>query len=72
MDNLQGSITNSNLEHASLLGQVSLMVTTHDVTYATISNSSNNTPAVSHMCKGAMSSDGPTSFLCNLTCTHQC
>ena len=40
-------LTDSDLEHAGLLGQVSLMPTTHEVRYATLSNVYDNTPAVS-------------------------
>jgi hypothetical protein len=69
--NLDGSITNSDLEHCGLLGQVALMASTHDVRYATLTNGCDNTPAVSRVSKGAVSSDGPAAFLCNYACTHQ-
>ena len=39
-----GSITNSNLEHAGLLGQVDVMVHHRDMRCATIWNASDNTP----------------------------
>ena len=70
-DNPTGSITNSDLEHAGLLGQVDLMSTTHDVRYATLVNGSDNTPAVSRVRKGAVPSDGPAAYLCNWACQHQ-
>ena len=44
--NPEGTITNSDLEHAGLLGQLALMATTHDIRYATLANGSDNTPAV--------------------------
>ncbi len=70
-DNPEGSVTNSDLEQAGLLAQLSLMTSTHDTRYATIVNACDNTPAVSRASKGAVSSDGPASFLCGLACLHQ-
>ena len=70
-NNMSGTITNSDLEQAGLLGQVALMATTHDIRYATLANCCDNTPAVSRIRKGAVSSDGPASFLCNYGCSHQ-
>ena len=70
-DNPKGTVTNSDLEQAGLLAQLSLMATTHDTRYATIVNACDNTPAVSRASKGAVSSDGPASFLCGLACQHQ-
>ena len=66
-----GSITNSDLEHAGLLGQVDVMVHHRDMRYATIWNTSDNTPAVSRVTKGAVSSDGPVAYLCDHACLHQ-
>ena len=70
-DNPHGDITNSDLEHAGLLAQVSLMATTHDVRYATLVNGCDNTPAVSRTAKGAITSDGAGARLCNYACAHQ-
>ena len=64
-DNPTGDITNSDLEHAGLLGQVSLMAVTHDVRYATLTNGTDNTPALSRITKGAVSSAGPAAYLCH-------
>ena len=66
-----GRITNSDLEQAGLVAQAGLMATTHDVTYATIANGSYNTPALSRVGKGAVSSEGPAAHLCNIACMHQ-
>jgi hypothetical protein len=57
-DNPSRDVTNSNLEHAGLLAQVDLMTSTHDVCYATLENFSDNTPAVSRVRKGAVSTAG--------------
>ena len=53
-DNPTGAVTNSDLDHAGMLAQVSLIASTHDVTYATISTASDNTPAVSRVSRGAV------------------
>ena len=69
--NPRGSVTNSDLEQAGQLGQLDVIARHGDVTYATLSNGSDNTPAVSRMNKGAVSSDGPAAHLCNYACMHQ-
>ncbi len=69
--NPTGRVTNSDLEHAGLLAQVDVMTHHHDVTYATIANGSDNTPAVSRVSKGAVTSRGPAAHLCNFACMHQ-
>jgi hypothetical protein len=69
--NLSGRITNSDLEQAGLLAQVSVTSHHHDAAYATIANGSDNTPAVACITKEAVTSDGPAAHLCNYTCTHQ-
>jgi hypothetical protein len=69
--NPSGRITNSNLEQAGLLAQVSVISHHHDVTYPTIANGLDNMPAVSHTTKGAVTSDGPAAHLCNYACAHQ-
>ena len=70
-NNPAGSITNSDLEHCGLLGQVSVQADHFPVTYATIYNLSDNTPAVSRVRKGAVSSDGAAAHLCAYACAHQ-
>ena len=70
-DNRSGTITNSDLEQAGLLAQVTIMTEHHSVRYATISNGLDNTPAVGRMTKGAVTSDGPAAHLCNFACQHQ-
>ena len=70
-DNPTGSVTNSDLEHAGLIAQLEVQSTSHDTTYATICNLSDNTPAVSRVKKGAISSDGPGALLCGIACAHQ-
>jgi hypothetical protein len=69
--NPSGDVTNSNLEHAGLLAQVDLMTDTHDVCYATIENFSDNTPAVSRVQKGAVSTTGAAAGLCRFASDHQ-
>ena len=71
VDNPTGDVTNSDLEHAGLLGQVSLMSTTHDIRYATVVNGCDNTPAVSRTSRGAVTSEGAGAYLCNYACAHQ-
>ena len=70
-DNPNRTVTNSDLEQAGVLAQVSLMSTTHDVHYATLANGCNNTPTVSRVVKGAISSDGPAAYLCHYASAHQ-
>ena len=70
-ENPEGTITNSDLEQAGLLAQAALMADTHNVAYATLANGSDNTPAVSRLAKGAVSSEGPAARLCNWACAHQ-
>ena len=70
-DNPSGTITNSDLEHAGVLAQTSLIAHTFDVRYATISTGTDNTPAVSRIRKGAVSSAGAAAHLCNYACQHQ-
>jgi hypothetical protein len=69
--NPSGRITNSDLEQAGLLSQVSVISQHHDVAYSTIANGSDNTPAVARITKGAVTSDGPAAHLCNYACAHQ-
>jgi hypothetical protein len=66
-----GRVTNSNLEQAGLLAQVAVISHYQDVACATIVNRSDNTPAVSPITKGAVTSDGPAAQLCNYACAHQ-
>ena len=47
-DNPKGQVTNSDLEQAGLIAQAGVMCCSHDIHYATLSNVSNNTPAVFH------------------------
>ena len=44
----------------------------HNIRYATIEMGANNTPALSRLNKGTVSSDKAPAFLCNLECAHQC
>ena len=71
VDNPSGRITNSDLEHAALLAQVGLIASRDDVRFHTIGNLSDNTPAVSRVTKGAVSSDQAAAHLCNFACMHQ-
>jgi hypothetical protein len=66
-----GHITNSDLEHAGLIAQTDVMAHSHPVRYATLENFSDNTPAVSRVKKGAVSSPGPAAYLCQLASDHQ-
>ena len=70
-DNPKGSITNSDLEQAGQLAQVCLLSERADLRYCTILTGCDNTPAVSRMNKGALTSDGVPAMLCNLGCLHQ-
>ena len=70
-DNPNGDVTNSDLEHAALLAQVDTMAQTHDVRYATLENFSDNTPAVSRVRKGAVSTAGAAASLCRYASDHQ-
>jgi hypothetical protein len=69
--NPSGRVANSDLKQARLLAQVSVMSHHHDIAYATLATGSDNTPAVSRITKGAVTSDGPAAHLCNYTCAHQ-
>ena len=71
VDNPSGTLTNSDLEQAALLAQISLQSSTHDTTYATVLNFCDNTPAISRETKGAISSDGLGADLCNYSCLLQ-
>ena len=70
-DNPTGSITNSDLEHAGILAQLTLMAELEPVRYATLSNGADNTPAVARMHKGATTSEGPAARLCHYQSAHQ-
>ena len=70
-ENPQGTITNSDLEQAGQLAQVSLIAERADVSYCTIGTGSDNTPSISRMNKGAVSSDGVAAQLCNYSGRHQ-
>jgi len=70
-DRPHGTVTNSDLEHAGLLAQLAVMASVADLTYATVENLSDNTPAVSRVAKGALSKLGPASRLCDLASVHQ-
>ena len=70
-DNPQGTITNSDLEHTGMLGQLCLINQRHDARYATILTMCDNTPAVSRVAKGAASSIGPAAHQCIFACDHQ-
>ena len=70
-DNPKGAITNSDLEQAGLIGQADVMCHSHDTRYATLSNRSDNTPAVGRFKKGAVSCDTAAAYLCRLASHHQ-
>ena len=69
--NLQGDITNSDLEHAGILTQLAIMANNHEVRYATLAIGADNTPAVSRMNKGATMTQGPGPRLCHFQSAHQ-
>ena len=69
--NPNGQVTNSDLEHAALLGQVDVMCELLPLEYATIETFSDNTPAVSRVRKGAVSSHGAAAALCRFASDHQ-
>ncbi|MGL4807582.1 MAG: hypothetical protein ACRC4O_02450, partial [Giesbergeria sp.] len=70
-DNPSGHITNSDLEYAAVLAQHDVMAHSHAVAHATLDTLCDNTPAVSRSRKGAVSSPGPASSLCQLASDHQ-
>ena len=70
-DNLSGDVTNSDFEQAGRQAQLCVMADNFDLAYCTIENGTDNTPALSRGDKGAVSSDGPDSLLCNEACEHQ-
>ena len=70
-DTPAGDITNSDLEHAALLAQVDAMCALRPLAYATLENFCDNTPAVSRVRKGAVSSHGTAAALCRLSSDHQ-
>ena len=70
-DNPSGVITNSDLEHAGLLAQTAVMVENHDLRYATIANGGDNTPSLSRMLKGSVSSETVPAYLCDYSCLLQ-
>jgi hypothetical protein len=69
--NPSGRVTNSDLEQVGMLAQVSVISHHHNVPYSTLANGSDNTPTVSRITNGAVSSDGPAAHLCNYACAHQ-
>ena len=71
VDNPHGHVTNSDLEHAGLLGQVDVQAHLQSVRYATLENFSDNTAAVSRVRKGAVSKPGPSAYLCQVASDHQ-
>jgi hypothetical protein len=70
-DNPHGRITNSDLEHADILAQADVMAHSHCLKHATIETFSDNTPAVSRVKKGAVSSLGAAALLCHIQSDHQ-
>ena len=71
VDNPSGTVTNSNLEHAGLLAQSAIMAANHNVRYATIANGGDNTPSLSRMLKGSVSSETVPAYLCDVACSLQ-
>ena len=69
--NPYGTITNSNLEHAVVICQTAVMANDHDVRHCTILTGTNNTPTISRVNKGTVTSEGPAAGLCHLACAHQ-
>ena len=70
-DNPKGHITNSDLEQAAVIAQLDIMAHSHLVAHATLENMCDNTAAISRSRKGAVSSPGPASYLCQLASDHQ-
>ena len=69
--NPTGTITNSDLEHAAIICQMAIMANDHNVRYCTIQTNTDNTPTISRVNKGTVSSEGPSAGLCHLACAHQ-
>ena len=70
-DNLSGTVTNSDLEQAGLIGQLCVMSDHFHVRYSTIVNGTDNTPAVSRVAKGAVTGSEIAANLCHLAASHQ-
>ena len=61
-------MTNSDLEHADLLAHVDAMCSLQPLTLEIFCD---NTPAVSRVRQGAVSSPGPAAALCRIASDHQ-
>jgi hypothetical protein len=59
------------MEHAGVMGQVSVIANDHIERHCTVIAGTNNTPTVSRVNKGMVSSDGPSACLCHCVCAHQ-
>ena len=70
-DNPSGRVTNSDLEQATQLAQLDVVVCNHPMRYATLENLSDNTPAVARMTKGAVSKPGAAACLCQVASNHR-
>ena len=69
--NPTGTITNSDLEHAAVVCQTAIIAHHHDARYSTIQTNTDNTPTVSRVNKGTVTSEGPAAGLCHIACAHQ-
>ena len=70
-DRPQGTLTNSDLEQAGVLGQLGTIAEHLPVAYATIHTCCDNTPAVARFTRGAVTSDRAPAYLCRLASHHQ-
>ena len=70
-DNPHGTINNSELELAGGIAHQDILVQQVDCTGRTIVPLSDNTPTVSWLHKGSVSSDGPSAYLLRLNSLHQ-
>lgn len=70
-DNPTGSITNSDLEQAGMIAHQDIIAQHWDVRERTIASLGDNTPALSRMAKGSVTSIDIPAHLCRLSALHQ-
>ena len=70
-DNPMGALTNSDLEQSALTVHHDVVCNAYDVRELTVSTCSDNTPAVSRLHKGSLTTDKAAAYLCRLQSSHQ-
>ena len=69
--NLQGTVTNSDLELAGTVAHDDILASTVPVSHLTTCNLSDNTPAVAWRAKGSTTTTGPAAYLLQVSSIHQ-